>query len=257
MRARPMARTVAACSTVPPWTDAAMTATASSGRHCSVQPSLKVPVVPPASAGRPQRMPSSNRRWSRTDLAAPAGVRRSQTMVLASAVRFSRADRAAASRSRASGTCGIPSGTAPSSWPTTTSSWITCSGSGRPPHSTARAASVHSARPARGRPRNDARLAASRAASIADAVGADRSAFRIARATFTIQRSTRWSSSVAKQWAYQPGEVTPAPYPDPAARRPDVHGTHVTATFCRRSPFSVVVSAVLVGNRSGVSAGAW
>jgi len=50
-------------------------------------------------------------------------------------------------------------------------------------------------------------------------------------------------SGVVNRWWYQPGEVTPAPYPDAVASRECVHGTQVRVVFRFRIPRSSAASA--------------
>ena len=58
-----------------------------------------------------------------------------------------------------------------------------------------------------------------------------------------------WSGAVNRWW-YQPGEVTPAPYPLAFASRPCVQGTHVQATLRFGRPFRIRWSCVAGGNGS-------
>ncbi len=82
-----------------------------------------------------------------------------------------------------------------------------------PSQSTARVASVTSASPASGRPRSVASASASRTDSMTCALDTGRSCARRTPATRVIQRVTVRSGAV-KRWWYQPGDSTPAPYPE-------------------------------------------
>ena len=109
------------------------------------------------------------------------------------------------------------------------------------------AASSSSASPTDGRPRTAARAVASRDASTIEAVDASSCWVRSSRATRTSQPVASDSSSSSRdQWSkrywYQPGDVTPAPYPLARASRPDDHGAQVAATFALGRPLSSAVS---------------
>ena len=56
-------------------------------------------------------------------------------------------------------------------------------------------------------------------------------------------RGVQWS----KRCWYQPGDVTPAPYPLASASRPDDHGAQVAATFVLGSPLSRSLSRACGG----------
>ena len=202
---------VAAAATVVPHGAASMTATTSSGRQRSAHVSRNVPVARTwSSAAVPQPMPSTVSRCSSTDRARPAGVRRSRVSACSSGSSFSRTARAWARRSASSGTAGAASGTAPSRSPTTRSRVTNPVACSSPSHSTASVASLTSARPASGRPRNVASASASRAASMTCAEDTGRSCARSTPATRVSQRMTV-CSRVVNRWWYQPGEVIPAP----------------------------------------------
>ena len=178
------------------------------------------------------------------------------------ALGFQRSLRWVAARSAASGRVGADSGTVPSSSPTVSSRCTRASGRGEPSHSTACAASSSSASPGLGRPRTAARAFAIRVASTTDAVDASRFSRRRAWATRTSQVvDTSVPGSCAIQWVkrcwYQPGAVTPAPYPLRRLSRFEVHGTQVTATLAFGRPASTLLSAATGGKPAGSSAGAW
>ena len=86
----------------------------------------------------------------------------------------------------------------------------------------------------------------------ADDTGRSRS--RSTAATRVSHRSTV-CAGVANRWWYQPGEVIPAPYPEAAASRECVHGTHASAALRFGSPRSSAASAD-AGGSGPASAGA-
>jgi hypothetical protein len=79
-----------------------------------------------------------------------------------------------------------------------------------PSHSTARAASVTSSRPASGRPRSAASAAASRTDSMTCADEAGTPSSRRTAAARASHRSTGCPVA-ANRWSYQPGDRMPAP----------------------------------------------
>ena len=188
-----------------------MTETASSGVHSSSHASLKVPIVRPASTCVPHGTSSTESRCRSTDRASWDSRRRSSWTTAEVADALSRKDFCCFARSLASGTIGVDSGTRPSSSPMTRVRSTRRSGRSEPSVSTARAASVSSARPTDGRPRTAASAPANRVASTTDAVDASRFSPRSARATRTNHDGTTSSSGVTKRWWYHPGERTPAP----------------------------------------------
>ena len=84
-----------------------------SGRHTSRQVSRNVPLEPRPSSSEPHGTPSAVSWCSRCERRSPFGVRRSSSITCGSAAGLSRAARWRRARSRARGTCGAPSGTAP------------------------------------------------------------------------------------------------------------------------------------------------
>ena len=79
-----------------------------------------------------------------------------------------------------------------------------------PSHSTARAASVTSSRPASGRPRSAASASASRTDSITCADDTGTPSSRSTAAAFASHRSMGCPRE-ENRWSYQPGERIPAP----------------------------------------------
>ena len=144
---------------------------------------------------------------------------------------LSRSRRCQRARSRASGTIGVSSGTAPTAVPTTSSSWTSAIGADPPSPRTAAAASVTSVSPASGRRRIVARASARRVASMTCAGETVYPPARSTAATSQNQRAITSGPAWWNRWWYHPGARTPAPYPvDAASRRLD-HGTHVIATL--------------------------
>ena len=219
-------RATAAVSTVLPQRAASTTAMESSGSHSRRQLSLKVP-VPELPAGVPQSMPRILRRLRKQDLARPFSLRRSRSISFSVASCVSLSRRAVAVRSASNGVRGTSSGTSPSSSPTIASRVTRSRARSFPSHSTARVASCTSGSPGMGRPRSTARASASRMPSMTCADEVGRSCSRSTAPTWVSQRSTG-RSGAANRWWYQPGERTPAPYPEEAASLPWDHGTQVS-----------------------------
>ncbi len=190
-------------------------------------------------------MPSSRSRCSSRDFAVSVSLRRSSSSSRSCASALSRSVRCCRVRSRWRGTTGAPSGTSPSTSPTTSRSSISASGMSEPSHITARTASRVSVRPGSGRPRIAARVSASRTASMTCAEETCRSSSRSSPATLVSHRSTG-RSRAAKRWAYQPGEVIPAPYPPARASLRCVQGTQVVSTLTLGRPLSRALSAATV-----------
>ncbi len=209
--ARQRARCAAAAATVLPHMLASIRATSSSGRQVSCHVSRNVPMLRVRlSCGTPQGTSSSASRCSRWLRARSVGLRRSRWWSRGAASGRSRRLRCWSRRSRCSGTIGVAAGTAPSRSPTTRRRWMSSVSRSLPSHSTARAASVTSSRPASGRPRRTASVWASRTDSITCAVDAGMPSSRSTAAALASHRSMGWPFD-ENRWSYQPGDRMPAP----------------------------------------------
>ena len=105
---------------------------------------------------------------------------------------------------------GVAAGTAPSRSPTTSCRWMSAMSRSLPSHSTERAASVTSSRPASGRPRSAASASASRTDSMTCADDTGMPSSRRTAAALASHLSMGCPGE-ENRWSYQPGERMPAP----------------------------------------------
>ena len=187
----------------------------SSGSHCICQVSRNVPAgtatidqAPPVHTERPrigEATASASGRWSCANRAQgggapPWGLRRHFFCWCA--------------RSRASGTIGVRSGTWPISVPITSSSLMSLHRDigAVAEHRSGGVTDLGQARPGDDRatpPENDAR----RVASTTSAADIAKSARRNTHAASVNQRAMCRAGVWLNRWWYQPGALTPAPYP--------------------------------------------
>ncbi len=178
----------------------------------------------------PHGTSSVRSRWRRRLRSRSIAPRRSRSIVLAPSSGRSRSRRCCLARSAASGAIGASSGTVPIARPTINRSRTIAISTSDPSVTTVRMASVSSSRDGIARPRNAARVSARRVASIRCAGEMSRSSARNVRATRAIHVTTS-GSRPDQRCSYQPGDGTPAPYPEAAEMRSYVQGTHAALTL--------------------------
>ena len=187
-------------TTVVPAVDASMRLTSSSGTHCSVHASLKVPSVRPRSAGhRPGHVEHGEPVEQGAAPAAAVGAQVQLDRLLGGragqAQALGRGHEIGGQRHHRR----VRRGPSPARRPRPAARPRRPAAPASPPHSTAWAASVTSARPASGRPRRAARAWARPTASMTPAGEAGRPSSRRQRATFTSHEAMTSPSAPSRR----------------------------------------------------------